>query len=115
MSKNSFATQAPDFKAQIKLLSVEDGGLDRPFWPGYRPIIWFEIQVPGISSTSGAWQKMDRDAIFPGETSEIEIAIFAKDFYKNQLFPGLKFQCTEGSRLIGTGEILEIFNLELKA
>lgn len=115
MSKSSFAAQAPDFKAQVKLLSLEDGGLDRPFWIGYRPIIRFEIQVPGISSTSGSWQKMDREAIFPGETSEIEIALLAKDFYKNQLFPGLKFQFTEGSRLIGTGEILEIFNPELKA
>lgn len=115
MSKNSFAEQAPDFSAHIQLLSTEDGGRDRPALLGYRPIVWFELLIPGISSTSGSWQKMDRLEIFPGETSEIEIALLAKDFYKNQLFPGLKFRLTEGAKLIGTGEILEILNPELKA
>ena len=118
MSENSnipFNAQAPDFKARVRLLTAEEGGRNNEAGVGYRPQIWFDLQIEGISCTSGSWQKIDKEKVFPGDVAEIEIALLSRGFYKNQFFVGLRFQLTEGSIQIGTGEILEIYNNALKA
>lgn len=118
MSENSnipFNAQPPDFKASVRLLTAEEGGRNSEVVVGYRPQVWFDLPIKEIYCTSGSWQKMDKEKLFPGDVAEIEIALLAKGFYKNQLFSGLKFQLTEGSVQIGTGEILEVYNHELKA
>ncbi len=111
----SILEKASDFKALVRLLTTEESGLNKPVRIGYRPLVWFDLSIKGISSTSGSWQKMEKEILFPGEIAQVEIAILVTTFYKNKLFVGLKFRLTEGSRLIGEGEILEIYNKELEA
>jgi elongation factor Tu len=114
-SKLPFDKWPADFKARVRLLTAEEGGRRTPGHIGYRPQVWFEIDSLNHACTSGSWQKMDKDNLFPGETAEIEIAILAKELCKNNLFPNLKFRLTEGLMKIGEGEILEIYNQELVA
>ncbi len=102
-----------DFKAKVRLLTAEEGGRKTPGHIGYRPLVYFETDWPH-NGTSGSWQKMDRDKLFPGETAEIDIAILGKEFCRNKLFTGLKLRLAEGSKKIGEGEILEIYNEELR-
>lgn len=102
-----------DFKAKVRLLTAEEGGRKTPGHIGYRPLVYFETEALKWAGTSGSWQKMDRDKLFPGETTKIDIAILGKEFCRNKLFTGLKFRLTEGSTKIGEGEILEIYNREL--
>lgn len=103
-----------DFKAKVRLLTAEEGGRKTPGHLGYRPLVYFEDEALNRAGTSGSWQKMDRDKLFPGETAEIDIAILGKEFCRNKLFVGLKFRLMEGSVQIGAGEILEISNEELR-
>jgi elongation factor Tu len=112
-SDQSFQDQAPDFRARVYLLTTEDGGRKGPAGAGYRPQVYFEIQVEGITGTSGSWQELATEQVFPGETAEIGISILAKAPFSNKLFVGLKFLLKEGSVTIGTGEILEIYNQAL--
>jgi translation elongation factor EF-Tu-like GTPase len=103
-----------DFKAKVRLLTAEEGGRKTPAHIGYRPQVYFETEALNRATTSGSWQKMNRDQLFPGETAEIEIAILGKEFCRNKLFVGLKFRLMEGVTQIGAGEILEICNEELR-
>ena len=104
-----------DFNAKVRLLTPEEGGRKTPARTGYRPQVWFETETLSDTCTSGSWQNMSKEKLFPGDIAEIEIAVLAKEFCKNKLFAGLKFRLTEGPTQIGEGEILEIFNKELLA
>lgn len=106
--------QPADFLAKVYLLSPEEGGRSLPVSIGYRPQIYFNINVEKITCTSGSWQKMGTDKLLPGQSTEIEIAILAKEYYKNSLAVGMKFPLKEGSVKIAEGVILEIYNKELE-
>ena len=114
-SKLPFDQWPADFKASVRLLTAEEGGRKTPGHVGYRPQVYFEIEEMNGTCTSGSWQKMDIGQLFPGETTDIEIALLNKRFCQNKLFAGLKIRLMEGPVQIGTGEILEIYNQELSA
>lgn len=103
----------PDFRAQVYLLTPEEGGRKTPAWVGYRPQCWFPVDSDDCSCTSGIWLLMDKERLAPGETTQIDIGIVSKDAYKGRLLIGMLFRLTEGATEIGRGRILEIYNQNL--
>lgn len=57
---------------------------------------------------------MDKDTVNPGDTVIAEITILSPDLFPNQLDVGQAFDFREGYRIIGTGEILEVLNENLR-
>jgi elongation factor Tu len=104
-----------DFRASVRLLTAAEGGRSTPAHPGYRPQVYFETAPLQGTCTSGSWQKMEQEKLFPGETADIDIAVLGKEMCRQKLFPGLKIRLAEGSTTIGTGEILEVYNPDLLA
>ena len=96
-----------DFVARLQYNTVDEGGRSSPAKSGYRPQIKFEFEV---STTSGRQIFNDREWVCPGETVEAEITILSPELFRHKLFEGLEFKFIEGSKIIGTGKILQIKN-----
>ena len=104
--------KSPDFIAELYYRTAEEGGRNTPAFSGYRPQVKFSFSE---MQTSGQQKFLGTDRANPGDTVKAEIAILSPHFFLKQLFVGIKFEFREGSRIVGTGKILEILNRDLLA
>jgi len=88
------------FKAEIYVLSKEEGGRHTPFFKGYRPQFYFRTtDVTGsIELPEGV------EMVMPGDT----ISITGELITPVAMDKGLKFAIREGGRTIGAGTVTEI-------
>ncbi|MFA5264376.1 MAG: elongation factor Tu [Opitutaceae bacterium] len=89
-------------KAEIYVLSKDEGGRHTPFFNGYRPQFYFRTtDVTGVLSlTPGV------EMIMPGDNTNVEIELIVPiAMEKTQ-----KFAIREGGRTIGAGRITEILD-----
>jgi len=88
------------FKAEIYVLSKEEGGRHTPFFKGYRPQFYFRTtDVTGsIELPEGV------EMVMPGDT----ISIVAELITAVAMDKGLKFAIREGGRTVGAGTVTEI-------
>ncbi|PHN06043.1 hypothetical protein [Flavilitoribacter nigricans] len=101
-----------DFIAELRYRTTEEGGRQRPVRSGYRPHIRFPVDD---MLTSGQQTFINRTVVYPGDRVYAEIEILAKDYFAGKLREGMRFEFSEGSRLMGTGKILRMVNLKLMA
>ncbi len=100
-----------DFIAKLYYLNTEQGGRKTPAFSGYRPHIQFGHKK---YNTSGQQVFLNKNEVRPGENVDAEITIIATEEFKNELKIGAFFKFSEGSRIIGFGEIIKILNRELE-
>ena len=89
------------FKAQVYVLSKEEGGRHTPFFNGYRPQFYFRTtDITGsIKLPEGV------EMIMPGDNVEIEVELITP----MALELNLRFAIREGGRTVGAGVVSEIF------
>lgn len=88
------------FKAQIFVLSKEEGGRHSPFFSGYRPQFYFRTtDVTGIVTLPAG-----REMVMPGDNVEVIVELISKIAMDKEL----KFAVREGGRTIGAGVVTEI-------
>ena len=100
-----------DFIAYLKYKTTEEGGRMTAAKSGYRPQISFDFEK---STSSGRQIFINKEWVFPGESIEAEITLLSPQIFEKKLYEGLEFKFIEGSKTIGTGEILKIENKNLK-
>jgi len=100
-----------DFIAELRYLSVEQGGRNVPAISGYRPQLKFDFAE---MQTSGNQTFLDKDIVYPGESVTAEIKILSVDYFAYKLTENMKFDFREGSKIIGTGVIKKIINEKLR-
>ena len=88
------------FKAEVYVLSKDEGGRHTPFVTGYRPQFFFRTtDVTGsVSLASGV------EMVMPGDNATFEITLITPIAMEK----GLKFAIREGGRTIGAGSVTEI-------
>ncbi|MBM3709247.1 MAG: elongation factor Tu [Actinobacteria bacterium] len=88
------------FKAQVYVLSKEEGGRHTPFFTGYRPQFYFRTtDVTGnVALPTGV------EMIMPGDNTEMEVNLITPIAMEE----GLRFAIREGGRTIGAGSITKI-------
>ncbi len=87
-------------KAQIYVLSKDEGGRHTPFFNKYRPQFFFgTADVTGVISLPEG-----QEMIMPGDNTAIEIELIKPIAMEK----GDKFAIREGGRTIGSGQIIEI-------
>jgi len=88
------------FKAQVYVLSKEEGGRHTPFFTGYRPQFYFRTtDVTGnVALPAGV------EMIMPGDNTEMEVNLITPIAMEE----GLRFAIREGGRTIGAGSITKI-------
>ncbi|WP_046757676.1 EF-Tu C-terminal domain-related protein [Kordia jejudonensis] len=104
--------QHPDFIAELRFLTTEEGGRKSAVHAGYRPHIEFENYPEYL--TSGQQTYLGQDIVEMGTTILAEIAIFGTAYFTNRLYEDMKFKFCEGRRTIGFGNIVEIINKDLR-
>ena len=100
IAKPGSITPHSNFKAQVYVLSKEEGGRHTPFFTGYRPQFYFRTtDVTGnVTLPEGV------EMVMPGDNVEME----GKLITPIAMEEGLRFAIREGGRTIGAGSITKI-------
>lgn len=88
------------FKAEVYVLTKEEGGRHTPFFTGYRPQFYFRTtDVTGtVKLPAGV------EMVMPGDNVNLEIELITPIAMEK----GLRFAIREGGRTIGAGSVTEI-------
>ena len=100
LAKPGSVTPHTKFKAQVYVLSKEEGGRHTPFFSNYRPQFYFRTtDVTGVIELPAGVEM-----VMPGDNVEITVELIAPIAIEN----GTKFSIREGGRTVGSGNISEI-------
>ncbi len=100
LAKPGSITPHHKFKAQVYVLSKEEGGRHTPFFNGYRPQFYFRTtDVTGVISLPEG-----TEMCMPGDNVEMTIELITKV----AMAPGLRFAIREGGRTVGSGVVADI-------
>jgi elongation factor Tu len=105
LAKPGSITPHTHFKAEVYVLSKDEGGRHTPFFINYRPQFYFRTtdvtgDVRDIKSTSGDKVEM----VMPGDNVSLEIKVICPIAMER----GQRFAIREGGRTIGAGRVTEV-------
>ncbi|GAB3693049.1 elongation factor Tu [Spirosoma flavus] len=90
------------FKAEVYVLSKEEGGRHTPFFNKYRPQFYFRTTDVTGEITLPANVEM----VMPGDNITIDVTLINKIAMEK----GLRFAIREGGRTVGAGQVTEILD-----
>jgi elongation factor Tu len=93
-------TPHTDFKAEVYVLSKEEGGRHTPFFNKYRPQFYFRT----TDVTGECTLPVGTEMVMPGDN----VSITVKLIQPIAMEKGLKFAIREGGRTVGAGQVTEI-------
>ena len=100
LAKPGTVTPHKKFKAQVYVLSKEEGGRHTPFFSNYRPQFYFRTtDVTGVVELPAGVEM-----VMPGDNVEMTVELIAPIAVEN----GTKFSIREGGRTVGAGNVTEI-------
>ena len=88
------------FGAQVYILSQEEGGRHKPFFPGYRPQFYFRTTDVTGSVTLPEGTEM----ALPGDNVELEVELIQPIAMEE----GVRFAIREGGRTVGAGVVTKV-------
>jgi len=88
------------FKAEVYVLTKEEGGRHTPFFSGYRPQFYFRT----TDVTGSVKLPEGTEMVMPGDNVSIEVELITPIAMEK----GLRFAIREGGRTVGAGTITEI-------
>jgi elongation factor Tu len=100
LAKPGSITPHTKFKAQIYVLSKEEGGRHTPFFQGYRPQFYFRT----TDVTGTVELPADVKMVMPGDNIAIEVSLITPVAMEKEL----RFAIREGGRTVGAGVVAEI-------
>src|SRR5213595_3661508 len=100
LAKPRSITPHTQFKAEVYVLSKDEGGRHTPFFNGYRPQFYFRTTDVTGSIKLPEGQEM----VMPGDNTNMEIELI-QPIAMDQ---GLRFAIREGGRTVGAGVVTEI-------
>jgi len=100
LAKPKSITPHTKFKAQVYVLSKEEGGRHTPFFTNYRPQFYFRTSdITGICNLPEG-----TEMVMPGDHIEMTVELIAPVAIEQ----GTKFSIREGGRTVGSGSITTI-------
>jgi elongation factor Tu len=100
LAKPGSITPHTHFKAEVYVLSKEEGGRHTPFFSNYRPQFYFRTtDVTGtVTLATGV------EMVMPGDNVSVEVKVIAPVAMER----GQRFAIREGGRTIGAGRVTEV-------
>jgi elongation factor Tu len=93
-------TPHTNFKAQVYVLTKEEGGRHTPFFNGYRPQFYFRTtDVTGVATLPEG-----TEMVMPGDNVEITVELITPIAMEE----GLRLAIREGGRTVGSGRVIKI-------
>ena len=100
LAKPGSVTPHTKFKAEVYVLSKEEGGRHTPFFSNYRPQFYFRTtDVTGVVQLP-----QGVEMVMPGDNVTMEVELIAPIAVEN----GTEFSIREGGRTVGAGKVTEI-------
>ncbi|MFM7556106.1 MAG: EF-Tu/IF-2/RF-3 family GTPase, partial [Verrucomicrobiota bacterium] len=100
LAKPGSITPHTKFKAEVYVLTKDEGGRHTPFFTKYRPQFYFRTSDVTGSITLPEGVEM----VMPGDNVSVEVELFAPVAMEK----GLRFAIREGGRTIGAGRVAEV-------
>jgi elongation factor Tu len=100
--KPGSVTPHAKFKAEVYVLSKEEGGRHTPFFNKYRPQFYFRT----TDVTGEVMLPTGVEMVMPGDNVSIEVQLINKIAMEK----GLRFAIREGGRTVGSGQVTEILD-----
>ncbi len=93
-------TPHTEFKAEVYILTKEEGGRHTPFFSGYRPQFYFRTtDVTGVATLMEG-----TEMVMPGDNVTVSVKLITPI----AMDKGLRFAIREGGRTVGAGSVTEI-------
>jgi elongation factor Tu len=100
LAKGGSITPHTKFKAEVYILTKEEGGRHTPFFKGYRPQFYLRTtDVTGVAELPAA-----TEMVMPGDNVSLVIELITPVAMEK----GLRFAIREGGHTVGAGTISEI-------
>ena len=100
LAKPGSITPHTKFKAEVYVLTKDEGGRHTPFFNGYRPQFFFRT-----TDVTGATELPEGvEMVMPGDNVQMEVALITPI----AMDPELRFAIREGGRTVGAGVVTEI-------
>jgi elongation factor Tu len=100
LAKPGSITPHTNFKAEVYVLSKEEGGRHTPFFSSYRPQFYFRTtDVTGVVELPEGVEM-----VMPGDNVEMEVELISPIAIED----GTRFSIREGGRTVGSGVVTEI-------
>jgi elongation factor Tu len=100
IAKPGSITPHTKFKAEVYVLTKEEGGRHTPFFTGYRPQFYFRT----TDVTGSAHLPEGVEMVMPGDNITMEIELISPIAMEK----GLRFAIREGGRTVGAGTVADI-------
>jgi len=100
LSKPGSITPHTDFKAEVYVLSKDEGGRHTPFFANYRPQFYFRT----TDVTGEVVLPEGTEMVMPGDNVQLGVKLIAPI----AMDQGLRFAIREGGRTVGAGVVAEI-------
>lgn len=100
LSKPGTITPHKKFKAEVYVLTKEEGGRHTPFFANYRPQFYFRT----TDVTGTITLKEGTEMVMPGENVALTIELINSIAMEKEL----RFAIREGGRTVGAGVVTEI-------
>jgi elongation factor Tu len=100
LAKPGSITPHMHFKAEVYVLSKEEGGRHTPFFTNYRPQFYF--RTTDVTGTVTLPQGVEM--VMPGDNVSVEVKVIAPVAMEK----GQRFAIREGGRTIGAGRVTEV-------
>ena len=102
LAKSGSINPHKKFKAEVYVLSKEEGGRHTPVFNGYRPQFYFRTTDVTGSATLPAGVEM----VMPGDNVQMEVELISTIAMEKEL----RFAIREGGRTVGAGVVTEILD-----
>ncbi|WP_085993687.1 elongation factor Tu [Oceanobacillus senegalensis] len=100
LAKPGSITPHTNFKAEVYVLSKDEGGRHTPFFSNYRPQFYFRTtDVTGVINLPEG-----TEMVMPGDNTEMIVELIAPIAIED----GTRFSIREGGRTVGSGVVTEI-------
>jgi elongation factor Tu len=100
VAKPASITPHTQFKAEVYILTKDEGGRHTPFFNGYRPQFYFRTtDVTGVATLSEGVEM-----VMPGDNVALKVELITPI----AMDKGLRFAIREGGRTVGAGTVAEI-------
>ena len=100
LSRPGSITPHTRFKAEVYVLSRDEGGRHTPFFQGYRPQFYFRT----TDVTGSVELPADVEMVLPGDNVNMDVTLISPI----AMDEGLRFAIREGGRTVGAGVVTEI-------
>ncbi len=100
IAKPGSITPHTKFKAEVYVLTKEEGGRHTPFFDGYRPQFYFRT----TDVTGAAKLPEGVEMVMPGDNVQMEVELIGPI----AMDPELRFAIREGGRTVGAGVVTQI-------